>query len=148
MRPQVGRVLQETLVNLATDVLPTIQPAFRQGALGTQLMLLATVAEEFERAAARRVEENQALRVIFASAQALPLDPDLGVRLAEASLREDPDLRVTVLDAANDELRALLIELHAAVEALDGPVAQEIEEAIWQELALSTERRKISTAPF
>lgn len=52
--------------------------------------------------------------------------------------------RLSVLKAANDRLRAALIEAHAAAEAAGDTGRQE---AIWAELRASTERRKLSTAP-
>jgi hypothetical protein len=105
-------------------------------------------AEEWERAASRRVEENEALRALFRDAAAGVADAELGRRLTDAAGTRDTDLRVSALEAGNASLRALLIELHAHVETLDGPAARRVEDAIWAELRRSTERRALALAPF
>jgi hypothetical protein len=110
--------------------------------------MLISVGEEFERAAARRSEENRALRGLFARAAPGVTEPGLRERLERAAAGEETSLRVSDLERANGELRALLIELHVHVEELDSPAARQIESAIWQELAASTERRKLMMGPF
>lgn len=118
----------------------------------SSVMLLATmlgsVREEFDRAAARRVAENAALRMLFAEAASIVEQGDLGQRLREAAAEEDRDLTVPALEAANVRLRQLLIELHAHVEGLGSEAARVLEAAIWRELAESTERRKLALGPF
>jgi hypothetical protein len=111
-------------------------------------MLLLSIREEFDRAAARRVEENGAMRALFADATAAVRDTALRERLAAAAASEDASLRVPELEASNRALRTLLIELHAHVESLTGDGARRIEAAIWRELSASTERRKLSLGPF
>lgn len=148
MRPTVSKVLDHTVGNLATEILPVVPTSFRQGLVGAQIALLAAIREEFDRGAARRVEENDAVRGLFQLAAGLPLEADLGQRLAEAASGAEDALDIPTLDASNDRLRALLIELHTAVEALEGDAARRIESAIWSELVASTERRKLGMAPF
>ncbi len=148
MRPTVGKVLDQIVANLATEILPIVPTSYRQGLVGSQLALLAAVREEFDRGASRRVEENQALRELFRVAAALPLQPDLAERLATAAHDKDDSLLIPDLDAHNDSLRALLVELQTAVEALEGDEARRIENSIWSELSASTERRKLAMSPF
>ena len=117
--------------------------------------LLIAVREEFDRAAARRVEENAVLRELFARGAGLATDATLASRLREAVASRDESLLVPALDASNRSLRALLIALHAHVETLATPPARELEAAIWRELAASTERvqlgplsrPRVSTSP-
>jgi hypothetical protein len=75
-------------------------------------------------------------------------DTDLQKRLAAAANSSDASLLISQLEQSNDALRALLIELHAHVETLTGAQARALEDAIWRELSASTERRKLSLAPF
>ncbi len=110
--------------------------------------MLIAVGEEFERAAARRSEENRALRALFAQAVPVVTEPGLSERLEGAAAGEETSLRISELEQANAELRGLLTELHAHVEELDSPAARQIERAIWQELVASTERRKLMMGPF
>jgi hypothetical protein len=110
--------------------------------------LLLAVREEFDRAAARRVEENRALRRLFADAVSVVAGDRLRARLRDAAATEDTSLLVPDLERRNNELRALLIDLHAHVESLPGDDARALEDAIWRELRASTERRRLSLAVF
>ncbi|MEN8162019.1 MAG: hypothetical protein ABFS41_18260 [Myxococcota bacterium] len=148
MKPEPSQVLERVMQALLTEIGPAVQPGYRQATVTMQAMLLAMTREEMDRAAARRVEENAALRALFAKGAPLVPDAALRARLSDAAGEEDTSLLVPDLEAANQALRALLIELHTAVEALDGDDARALEAAIWRELAASTERRKLSVAPF
>jgi hypothetical protein len=148
MRPSVDFYLAELKRALAQDFAPRLPTTFEQSALVRHAMLIGVVAEEFDRAAARRIEENRALRGLFADAANTVQDPDLRSRLLAASETEDRSFSVRELDAGNRSLRGLLIELHADVEQLAGNAARSLEEAIWRELVRSTERRRTSLNRF
>jgi hypothetical protein len=148
MKPEPANVLGRVLQSLLTEIAPAVQPPYRQATVTMHAMLLASIGEEMDRAAARRVEENAALRALFAEAAPGVRDAALCARLEQAARGEDASLRVPDLEAGNAALRGLLIELHAHVETLDAPEARRIEAAIWRELAASTERRKLSISPF
>lgn len=148
MKPDVPKLLEILAGRLLFDVAPNVQPSYRQQSVGITGMLLTMVREETERAAARRVEENAALRALFGRASTQIGDGALKARLAEAAAGRDPSLLLTELEGANAALRALLIELHAHVEEQTAPWARALDAEIWRELALSTERRKLSLAPF
>jgi hypothetical protein len=148
VKPDPGHVLERVTQALLAEIAPAVQPAYRQASVTVHAMLLVSLREELDRAAARRAEENAALRALFAEAAPAVREAALRERLAGAAGARDASLRVPDLDAANQALRALLIELHAHVETLDGPEARRIEAAIWRELAASTERRRLSIAPY
>jgi hypothetical protein len=148
MKPDPTNVLERVVQSLLTEIAPAVQPAYRQASVTIQAMLLASLREEMDRAAARRVEENTALRALFAEAAPAVRSAPLRERLERAGRGVDASLRVPDLDAGNAALRTLLIELHAHLETLDAPEARRIEAAIWRELAASTERRKLSLGPF
>lgn len=148
MKPDVQRFLEVAAVHLLARTAPDLPDAYSQSSLVVIAGLLAAVGEEFERAAARRVEENRALRDLFEAAQPQVADAGLRQRLRDAAASEDGSLLVTDLEAENARLRALLIELHAHVEQCPGDEARRLEEAIWSELAASTERRRLSLGPF
>ena len=88
-------------------------------------MLLNLAAEVWDGEAARLVEENRALRALLTVEGA------------------DDDLHLSALKAANDVLRAKLIEAQVAAEAAGDTALQD---AIWAELRASTERRKLSVS--
>ena len=148
MKPDVPVALQKLSLSLLLEIGPAIGVDYVQRGAGISAMMLQMAAEEFDRAAARRVEENAALRALFREAEAALGDAALGARLREAAAGEDRDLRVSALERSNQALRGLLVELHAHLETLDSPEARRLEDAIWAELRRSTERRALPLAPF
>lgn len=148
MKPDVPVALQKLAGTLLLEVAPAVGVDYLQRNTGIAAIMLQLASEEWERAAARRVEENQALRALFREAAPAVGAGALRERLEEAARGADADLRISALDAANASLRALLIELHARVEELATPEARRLDDAIWAELRRSTERRAVSLAPF
>ena len=135
-------------MDLMTRVIPAISPVYHQGTIGMIASMLAIAAEEWDRAASRRIEENIAIRAIFKSAANSVASSELRARLESLAKGVDADFRVSTLEKSNCELRAALIELHAAIENTPGARAREIEGEIWRELVKSTERRKLSSSQF
>lgn len=148
MKPDVHVVLGGFAGTLLMEMMPQLATDYAQKTTGLVGALLAAAAEEWEKAADWRAEESRALRRLFADAAAVVDDETLRARLREEAGRSLESLRLSALEAENTRLRALLIDLHAAVEALDSPDARRIDSAIWEELRLSTERRKLSFQPF
>jgi hypothetical protein len=148
MKPDVDRFLEVAAAYLMMHVAPALGSTYEQSNVTVLVAMLMAVREEFERAAARRVEENRELRRLFAAAAPAVQDASLRRRLDEAVGSDDPSLAVSDLERSNALLRGLLIELHAHVEALDSPQARDIEAAIWRELVASTERRRLMMGPF
>lgn len=148
MTPSVDRLLEVGAIHLMAKVGPALGPGYAQSSVGVLGAMLLCVREEFERAAARRVEENAALRSLFAEAGSVVTDAGLRARLAQAAGGRDASLVVSELERGNAALRALLIELHAHVEELAGPAARTLEDRIWSELVTSTVRRKLGIGPF
>ena len=148
MKPDVGRLLEVAAAQLMGQLGPALPTSYQQSSAMALGAILLTVNEEFERAAARRVEENTALRRLFGAARPVVSDAALGKRLDDAAASSDESLEVSALEAGNAELRGLLIELHAHVEELESPEARSLDETIWRELAASTKRRKLAFAFF
>ena len=126
MTPQVSAVLAELAGLLLKNAQPGVPDAERASDLSLSAAILSVAGEIWDRQAAILVEENRAVRAL----------------LGETG--DDPDLRLTVLQAENNRLRLALTDAHAAAEAAGDEARQE---AIWAELVASTERRKLSTAP-
>lgn len=148
MKPDVPAALQKLSLTLLTEIGPAIAVDYLKRNAGIAGMMLQVAAVEWDRAAARRVEENEALRALFQAAAGAVSDAGLRARLAEGAAGSDSDLRLSALDGTNRALRALLIELHARLETLAGPEARRLEEAVWAELRRSTERRAVPLAPL
>lgn len=147
MTPKVSEVLAELAGLIARNALPDVDPADRASALGLSALLLGVAAQEWDRAAARLVEENTAVRALLSDAPAALGEGELAERLWALSAGRDEDLRISALEEANATLRAALIELHVAVEGRGQPVARALDAAIWAELVASTERRQLAGAP-
>ena len=147
MRPEVKRFLDVAAAQLMTQTAPALG-GYAQSSVSIMAMMLLEVGLEFERGAARRVDENQALRALFRDAGAVVQAPELAAKLSQAVDTRDDDLTISALEAGNAALRALLIELHAHVEELQGDAARRMEDAIWRELAASTERRRLNLGAF
>ena len=123
MTPTVPSVLMQ-LAQIAARNAATDRPdAERASDLGLTAMLLQIAAEVWDGAAQRLVEENRAIRAL----------------LGEPG--DDADLRLSALTATNRALRARLIAAQIAAEQA-GDTARL--DAIWAELVVSTERRKLS----
>lgn len=148
MKPTIGRALEVCAGTLMVDVAPHVAPSYRQASVFSAGVLLIAVGEELDRIAERRIEENAALRQIFAQAAPVVDDAALRERLSRAASAQGSGYRISQLDADNDALRALLVELHARVESLPGDAARELEARIWRELADSTQRRRLSLGAF
>ena len=87
MKPEVSTVLAAVSGLISREVAPALGDTYLSEQLLRSAALLGAVGEEFDRAAARRVQENQALRRIFGQAAALvrPREPDLATALAGAA---------------------------------------------------------------
>ena len=92
MKPDPSRVLERTLQALLVEIAPAVTPSYRQATVTMQAMLLTVVREEIDRAAARRVEENGALRALFAEAAPAVREAGLRERLASAAASADASL--------------------------------------------------------
>lgn len=123
MNPEVPAVLVQLAGVVGRNAMPGVPEPERASDLALTAMLLVLAAEVWDGAAARLVEENRALRTLL------------------GEMGADDDLRLSALKAENDRLRTLLIEAQVAAEAA-GDMARQ--EAIWAELARSTERRLLS----
>ena len=147
MKPDISLVLQDHATRLAESIVPKLSGFEANGAAMMSAMLVM-IGEEWERGAARRVEENAAIRAIFSQASPLVTDPALSTRIKALSVGRDDDLHISVLDTVNAELRTELTALHAHVEGLDSDAARGVNDAIWAELSASVKRRALSSANF
>ena len=144
MRPDVTRVLGGVAATIAGSLMPELTTPFARATAATSAGILGMIAQEFDRAAARQVEENDAIRQILALAVDVVDEDGLTARCADV-LESPPerDYRVSTLKAENDILRGLLIDVHAHAESRDDAAALNLVERIWDELRASTRRRTL-----
>ena len=139
MIPSVPQVLVNLAELVVRQAAPDLLASDRQTALGMSAALMGLAAQSWDSAAHHLVQENRALAALL----------DQGSAFLDARPAENPqdDLRLSVLQAINGQLRAQLIDLHIAVEGSELPEARALDAAIWRELVLSTERRLTAGSP-
>ena len=144
MRPDPPKVLYAMAGALGAQLMPELSTPFGQQTAGLSATLAVLLAQEFDRAASRLVDENIAVSAILADAQTLLHRDALSERIAAAlDQPATTDYHVSALQTRNDELRKLLIELHATIEPRSDDDARRINERIWDELRESTRRRHL-----
>lgn len=148
MKPEPARVLQGVGMTLLTTVLGDAQTPFGQQTVSVAGGLVFMVADEFDRAADRLVVENAIVRDILIDARPL-LPPAMRSGIDTAIATRSTSYKVSALQAENDVLRGALVDVHAAVDAIDSDeakvAAQAFSERIWAELVASTRRREFAT---
>lgn len=142
MKPDLSTVLALLAERIEQDALPALGESYAGAQLQRGLPLLATVAEELNRAAAWRVEEIEALRTLFRQAAHLLPEPALAASLQQAADAPVTDLHLNALDARLHGLRSQLITLQVWTESNTHAAAATLNAAVWHELRLSTERRR------
>lgn len=143
MKPNVQTVMMRSFERILTDIAPHLSSEYAVGSSSVIGLMMFQTATEFERAADIRVQENAAMRGIFADAESILPEGDLRARVKAAAATSDPSLKISELDKANDELTGLLIELQAYAETVDGPAARGLEAQIWDELARAATARRL-----
>lgn len=147
MTPDPRAVIGDFAGRMMQVLAPDLRTPYLAGSAALMTATLGMLVEEYDRTAARLAEENAAIRGLCV--QAAPLAPGpLSVRLDELAKADGSDLHISALQAANNSLRAVLIDLQAWCETQPGPGAAALNEAIWAELAASTDRRRFSSSPF
>jgi hypothetical protein len=148
VKPDVDLVLRVVAAKLVNEVAPAIGDAYVRSNLEVAAALLLVAAEDYDRAAEMRVEENRALRALFADRGPGVEEAALRARLLAVAQTVDANVRVSDLERSNAELRALVIELHAHADARSDAWAIETRAAVWRELTSGVARRAIGFYPL
>jgi len=146
MIPDAPTVLGGLARVLLTDLAAEVTSPYGNLTIQLGAGLLAMIAQDTERAAARLVEENDAIVALFRAGDGVVQDAALREALRAASGATATSLLLSDLRDRNRELRRLLTCLHAHVEDLDGVRALSLAEQIWSELVASTRRRQLDLA--
>jgi len=144
MKPEPQRVLF-TIAGALGAVTAEVGSAFGQQTTGLSAALAMVLAQEWDRAASRLGEENVAITGLLERARIVVKDEVLHAKLNELVNRiPATDLRVSALQLENDEIRRMLIEIHAEVDGADGTEEELLDRLIWDELRESTRRRHLA----
>lgn len=136
MKLDAGSVLAISAAQLMGAIAPQLPPGYPQASASLTGFLLTFCAQELDRAADIRAKENDDMRALFTDLGPHVADGALRVKLGLAATRKDTSLTISALDAANAELRGLLITLHAAINSDSGANAR-----IWRLLRDMAGRR-------
>lgn len=115
MKPSPELILNQAFAKIAMEMGPALPPGYGQGSATTTAVLLLMVAQEFNRAAAIRKAENDAMRLLFRESAA-KAEGALGESLKAAGEGDDSDITVAALDKSNADLKTLLIALQIVAE--------------------------------
>ena len=148
MKPDADHLLRMLAGRLLTHIMPMVNTEYGQSSISLVALLMMAAAEDFDRAAARLIEENKQMRKIFFEALTIITGEPLKQQLEEAAGRLDEDFRVSALDQTNQEMRALLIALQTHIESMEGEGAKRLNGMIWRELAESANRRSYAVWPM
>ena len=138
MKPEADDILNISADQLMAGVIPNLAASYLQGATAIHALLMKFAAREYERGADIRAAENGDIRALFVELGDQVRDETLKLRLAEAAASRDVSLTISALDAANVELRRLLIELHVHLEDNDTRAG---EKRVWGLLKTMAARR-------
>lgn len=144
MMPTVDEFLRQAARTLTEEILPHLSDDYRAGTVRVIALMLQLAAEEYDRAAEIRLAENRSMRALFAGAAEQVENRQLASRLRDAAAQEEGDYRIQTLDASNEALRRLLIELQVEIEARDDDAPSSIGTAIRDLLERSAERRLLT----
>jgi hypothetical protein len=124
--------LRGVIDTLGSRIAPTLGEGFGTEVMRLAGLVLAITTNSLDDAAALRVAENDSMRALFGDAASIVTDTSLAARLRAAGDEPASGLKISELDAANDRLRGLLVDLHVHVEDLPGAPARTIESRIWR----------------
>ena len=144
MKPDPNIVLKGIVRTYARELIPELDSAYSRNSaiLGNGLLNILSV--EFERLIDRLLEETAATAAILRDASVLLPDERLALRARTAGVKPAPaNFRLSTIQAMNDSARAMLIEVHAAIEAVPGPEAAAVNDRIGAERQASTVRRQV-----
>ena len=138
--------IQVILEGLADALRDKVQPAVADNPYATEQVrligiILTLTAMQVDSLAAVRVAENAEIRTVLDEAAAI-VGGEFRARLFGAVTDAEPGFKISELDAEGSRLRLLLVELHAALEEVDGVDARAMDQRIWCLLRDMDERRR------
>lgn len=117
MKPTPAAMLQGCGAALLTRIAPQLEEgSYLRGEVTTLALMMMLLAQEADRTVERLVNENAAMRALFAEAAQAPFSEELKERLAAAAAGQDTSLRVSALEESNVALRITLQRLDQAVD--------------------------------
>jgi hypothetical protein len=141
MKPDAQDILNESAAQLTNQLAPALSATYLQGTAGLLGLLMKFSAKEYERGADIRATENSDMRTLFSELAPRVSDAALRKQLDGAAATRDVSLAISALNAANHDLRRILIALQIWIEDNS---TRENQRRIWTVLKAMADRRVMS----
>jgi hypothetical protein len=141
MKPDAQDILNKSAAQLTNQLAPALSTTYLQGTAGLLGLLMKFSAKEYERGADIRAAENSDMRTLFSELAPRVSDAGLREQLDGAAATRDVSLTISALNAANHDLRRILIALQTWIE---NNGAREDQRRIWSVLKAIADRRVVS----
>ncbi len=136
MIPRPQHALQDLAIKLMVSIAPQTQSTYAATSTGLIAMLMQCLAQDFDRAAAVRIEDLDEMKALLVAAPAT-LPVALAQLIAQFLAQAPASLRIEHLTAHHAQAMQLIIELHSWAEANDAP---ELNRGIWAFLIRHADR--------
>ncbi|NWG52278.1 MAG: hypothetical protein HXY28_01015 [Hydrogenophilaceae bacterium] len=145
MTPSFAQIMLGAAGAVAAQLGPRLKDdAFAIGQAQIIGLLMVLVAQEADRAADTLSLETVAMRALFAEASESPLPEGLRRRLRAMAESAPPEnFTISGLEKIARPMKALLIELHEAVEDRPDEWARPLEAKCWDVLKLGADHRQL-----
>lgn len=145
MTPSFSQILMGAAGAIVTDIGPHLQgKTYAIGQAQVIGLLMVLVAQEADRAADTLSLETVAMRALFAEAASAPLPDGLRQRLRAMAEAPPPEnFTIRALEQLAHPMKALLIELHEALEDRPDEWARPLEAKVWDVLRMGADHRQL-----
>jgi hypothetical protein len=126
--------LRSVLDTLQNRITPELTDSYSGEVARLTGLVLTIVTNGIDDAAAIRIAENEAMRQLFRDAAGTVGQADLAAKLLEAASATGAGFKLSQLDQDNAQLRAVLVELHTAVEETLSETTRNMGGRIWRML--------------
>ena len=140
MSPEVDQILMLSASQVMGNLAPLLPETYAQGHAALLSFVMILSAQEYERGADIRVNENTGMRALLRDLAPRVDDKELRAQLKAAVGTKDEPLTISALNAGNAELRRMLIALQIHAEDKNDRDAQA---HIWEFLKHSAARRVV-----
>lgn len=144
MKPDIDTILNLSAMQMMSTLAPALPTGYAQGAASVLGILMMFSAQEYERGADIRHTENRNMRALFAKLVPDVSDGDLRAKIEAAAKKQDDTLAISALNAANYELRRLLIALQIHFESGETRPSQQARREIWKVLKAGADARALA----
>lgn len=141
MKPDAQDILNKSADQLMGQLAPALSATYSQGTAAIMALLMKFIAKEYERGADIRTADNNDMRALFTELAPHVGDAELRKRLEAAASTRATSLAISALNAANHDLRRILIALQIWIED-NG--TREDRQRIWSVLNAMADRRAVS----